>query len=231
MGRKNDYLFFLEPVYANSGELLAWELLTRFADDADINNKRNPNRDAGFFSQLSADHKWQLFLHQVEKLIQLYHAGFKQVISVNVDRDIVAGIFKDAEVQQKLATLTLMRIEISAFFTARFSRADLLTLKGVAKVTPAPLWLDDFGPGYSNLTMLDSGIFEIVKIDKEFFWQFGEDRTFDILLDHLNQLCRGVIVEGVETQSQADLLAHKAIYGMQAYLWQSVYLNDLLAQS
>ncbi|ORM72805.1 diguanylate phosphodiesterase [Pantoea wallisii] len=231
MGRKNDYLFFLEPVYANSGELLAWELLTRFADDADINNKRNPNRDAGFFSQLSADHKWQLFLHQVEKLIQLYHAGFKQVISVNVDRDIVAGIFKDAEVQQKLATLTLMRIEISAFFTARFSRADLLTLKGVAKVTPAPLWLDDFGPGYSNLTMLDSGIFEIVKIDKEFFWQFGEDRTFDILLDHLNQLCRGVIVEGVETQSQADLLAHKAIYGMQGYLWQSVYLNDLLAQS
>lgn len=231
MGRKNDYLFFLEPVYANSGELLAWELLTRFADDADINNKRNPNRDAGFFSQLSADHKWQLFLHQVEKLIQLYHAGFKQVISVNVDRDIVAGIFKDAEVQQKLATLTLMRIEISAFFTARFSRADLLTLKGVAKVTPAPLWLDDFGPGYSNLTMLDSGIFEIVKIDKEFFWQFGEDRTFDILLDHLNQLCRGVIVEGVENQSQADLLAHKAIYGMQGYLWQSVYLNDLLAQS
>ena len=104
----------------------------------------------------------------VEKLIQLYHAGFEQVISVNVDRDIVSGIFKDAEIQRKLAALTRLRLEISAFFTARFNSADLLILKGVAKITPAPLWLDDFGPGYSNLTMLDSGIFDIVKIDKNF---------------------------------------------------------------
>ncbi|UYP74122.1 EAL domain-containing protein [Pantoea dispersa] len=227
---KSDYILMLEPVHAISGEVVAWELLTRFADDADTNNKRNPDRDAGFFSRLSADEKWQLFLHQVEKLIQLYHAGFEQVISVNVDRDIVSGIFKDAEIQRKLAALTRLRLEISAFFTARFNSADLLILKGVAKITPAPLWLDDFGPGYSNLTMLDSGIFDIVKIDKKFFWQFGEDRTFDILLDHLNQLCRGVIIEGVEHQRQVDLLSQKSIYGMQGYHWKSVYLTDLLAR-
>jgi len=229
MSNQPKTVFMLEPVYDLSGQVIARELLTRLADDADINNKRNPERDVGFFSQLSADVKWQLFLHQIEKLIQLYQKGFDQIVSVNVDRDIVASIFKDAEIQEKLAQLTLLRLEISAFFTARFNSADLLILKGVAKVTPAPLWLDDFGPGYSNLSMFDSGIFEIVKIDKEFFWQFGDGRTFDILLDHLNELCNGVIVEGVENQQQVDLLSHKAIYGMQGYLWQSVYLNDLLA--
>ncbi|MCQ8228911.1 EAL domain-containing protein [Pantoea trifolii] len=229
MSNQPKAVFLLEPVYDLSGQVIARELLTRLADDADINNKRNPERDVGFFSQLSADVKWQLFLHQIEKLIQLYQKGFDQIVSVNVDRDIVASIFKDAEMQEKLAQLTLLRLEISAFFTARFNSADLLILKGVAKVTPAPLWLDDFGPGYSNLSMFDSGIFEIVKIDKEFFWQFGNGRTFDILLNHLNELCNGVIVEGVENQQQVDLLAHKAIYGMQGYLWQSVYLDDLLA--
>ncbi|XXN62597.1 EAL domain-containing protein [Enterobacter ludwigii] len=161
--------FLLEPVYDLSGQVIARELLTRLAVDADINNKHNPNRDVGFFSQLSADVKWQLFLHQIEKLIQLYQKGFDQIVSINVDRDIVTSIFKDAEIQEKLSRLTLLRLEISAFFSARFNSADLLILKGVAKVTPAPLWLDDFGPGYSNLTMLDSGIFEIVKIDKDFF--------------------------------------------------------------
>ncbi|WP_345828366.1 EAL domain-containing protein [Pantoea sp. BRR-3P] len=222
-------LFILEPVYDLSGQVIAQELLTRFIDDAEINNKRNPKRDAGFFSQLSADVKWQLFLHQIEKLIQLYQKGFDQIVSVNVDRDIVASIFKDDEIQAKLAQLTQLRLEISTFFTARFNSADLLILKGVAKVTPAPLWLDDFGPGYSNLNMLDSGIFEIVKIDKSFFWQFGDGRTFDILLGHLNDLCNGVIVEGVETQHQLDLLSHKAILGMQGYFWQSVYLDDFIA--
>lgn len=123
--------------------------------------------------------------------------------------------------------MTRLRLEITAFFTARFSRADLLILKGVAKVTPSPLWLEDFGPGYSNLTMLHSGIFEIVKIDRRFFWQFGDGHIFDTLLSHLNQLCNGVIVEGVENQTQVDLLARKAIYGMQGYHWHSVYSSDL----
>ncbi len=230
MSNQPHTLFVLEPVYDLSGQVIARELLTRLVDDADLNNKQNLKRDAGFFSQLPADVKWQLFLHQIGKLIQLYQKGFDQIISVNVDRDIVASIFKDAELQEKLSQLPLMRLEISAFFTARFNSADLLILKGVAKVTPAPLWLDDFGPGYSNLNMLDSGIFEIVKIDKDFFWQFGDGHTFDILLEHLNELCRGVIVEGVETQQHVDLLARKAIYGMQGYRWQDVYLDDLLAQ-
>ncbi|WP_244563353.1 diguanylate phosphodiesterase [Pantoea rodasii] len=178
MSNQPDYIFMLEPVHGKADELIAWELLTRFSDDADINNKRNPSRDEGFFSRLPADEKWQLFLHQIGKLIQLYQKGFDQIVSVNVDRDIVAGIFEDAEIQEKLAKMTLLRLEISAFFTARFNSADLLILKGVAKLTPAPLWLDDFGPGYSNLTMLDSGIFEIVKIDKRFFWQFWRRSHF-----------------------------------------------------
>ncbi|WP_416411769.1 EAL domain-containing protein [Pantoea sp. App145] len=226
---QQQYVFILEPVYGLSGKLIAWELLTRFADDADINHERNSAREPVFFSHLSVDEKWQIFLLQIEHLEKLYRKGFQQIISVNINRDIVTCIFTDEGIQQKLALLPFFRFEISAFFIARYTRADLLILKGLAKL--APLWLDDFGPGYSNLTMMSSGIFECVKIDKAFFWKYGENHIFDILLGHLNDLCSGVIVEGVETQRHVELLANKAIYGMQGYLWSGAYLNDFIDKS
>ncbi|QGY30452.1 EAL domain-containing protein [Pantoea cypripedii] len=226
---QQQYVFILEPVYGLSGNLIAWELLTRFADDTDINHEHHSARESGFFSQLSTEEKWQIFLLQLEHLEQLYRKGFQQIISVNINRDIVTSIFTDGEVQQKLELLPFFRFEISAFFIARYTRADLLILKGLAKI--APLWLDDFGPGYSNLTMMSSGIFECVKIDKAFFWKYGENHIFDILLGHLNDLCNGVIVEGVETQRHVELLANKAIYGMQGHLWNDSYLNDFIDKS
>lgn len=226
---RQQYVFILEPVYSLPGKLIAWELLTRFSDDADITHECDSDRESGFFSHLSTEEKWQIFLLQIEQLEQLYRKGFQQIISVNINRDIVTSIFADAHVQQRLELLPFFRFEISAFFIARYTRADLLILKGLAKI--APLWLDDFGPGYSNLTMMSSGIFECVKIDKAFFWEYGENHIFDILLGHLNDLCSGVIVEGVETQRHIELLANKAIYGMQGYLWSAAYLDDFIDKS
>lgn len=68
MRNQPGYIFLLEPVHVISGGLIAWELLTRFPDDADINNKRNPNREAGFFSQLSADENGSYSSTRSEKL-------------------------------------------------------------------------------------------------------------------------------------------------------------------
>lgn len=229
MGMQQQYVFILEPVYGLTGKLIAWELLTRFADDADINHERHSTTQSSLFSHLSTEEKWQIFQFQVEHLEKLYRNGFQQIISVNINRDIVTRLFSDAEVQQRLELMPFFRFEISAFFIARYTRADLLILKGLAKI--APLWLDDFGPGYSNLTMMSSGIFECVKIDKAFFWKYGENHIFDILLGHLNDLCSGVIVEGVETQRHVELLANKAIYGMQGYHWRGAYLDDFIDKS
>lgn len=229
MSNPQQYTFILEPVYGLSGNLFAWELLTRFVGDADIKHVRNPAREAVFFSHLPVEQKWQLFLRQIDHLERLYQKGFQQIISVNINRDIVSSIFSDEKTQQRLALLPFFRFEISSFFIARFTRADLLILKGLAKI--APLWLDDFGPGYSSLTMISSGIFECVKIDRAFFWQYGESHIFDQLLGHLNDLCSGVIVEGVENQRHIEILAHKAIYGMQGYHWDGVYLDDFINKS
>jgi len=127
-------VFLLEPVHSLTGEVTSWELLTRFKEKKATTTQRNPDREEHFFSLLSADEKWQLFLHQVENIIQLSQQGFNQVISVNVDRDIVAGIFADEVIQEKLASVALLRLEISAFFTSRFNSEDLLTLKGVRRL-------------------------------------------------------------------------------------------------
>lgn len=98
-------------------------------------------------------------------------------------------------------------------------------------ITPALLWLDDFGAGSSTLSMLSSGIFEYVKTDKNFFWKYGEGFAFDSLLNHVNDLCRGVIVQGVNTPQHLDMLAHKPVVGLQGGQWKSLSFNELTGKT
>jgi len=39
------------------------------------------------------------------------------------------------------------------------------------------------------------------------------------VIQQLNQVCRGVIVEGIETPAQRKGLMNQGILGMQGYLW------------
>lgn len=55
MSNSQQYTFQLEPVYGLSGNQIAWVLLTRFVDDADIKHERNPARVAVFFIALVTD--------------------------------------------------------------------------------------------------------------------------------------------------------------------------------
>ncbi len=80
-------------------------------------------------------------------------------------------------------------------------------------ITPTLLWLDDFGAGSSTLWMLSSGIFEYVETDKNFFWKYGEGRAFDALLNHINDLCRGAIVQDVDTHQHLNWMANKSVVG------------------
>lgn len=166
MSNSQQYTLILEPVYGLSGNQIAWVLLTRFVDDADIKHERNPARAAVFFSRLPAEEKWQLFPQHIDQLDRLYQGELQQIMSVNINRDTVFCLFSDDRTQQRLDLILFFHVEISVFFITRVTDADLLILKGLARITPFEL--DDFGPGYSSFIMMRSGIFECVKIDKAF---------------------------------------------------------------
>lgn len=230
MGRQlhlhQHYEFLLEPIHAPSGDTMAWELLTHVAQE-----KRGAYSGHQLFNNLLVPEKWQLFQLQLEQIGALYQSGFAHIVSLNVDGDIIDAILASDALQQKLDRLPLLRLEVSALFTARYQARDRLMLQKLAGITPALLWLDDFGAGGSTLAMLSSGIFEYVKTDKHFFWKYGEGFAFDSLINHVNDLCRGVIVQGVDMPEHLDMLARRAVSGLQGRQWEMHYLAEFKEKS
>lgn len=70
--------------------------------------------------------------------------------------------------------------------------------------------IDDFGTGFSSLSYLDTLPVDIVKIDRSFVRNIGEDaRRFKLLRGTVNlsrELGLKIVIEGVETQDQLALL-------------------------
>lgn len=82
--------------------------------------------------------------------------------------------------------------------------------------------LDDFGTGYSSLSYLKSLPLDVVKIDKQFVDHITNDRADRILIEAIIDLVKnldlGLIIEGVETTEQAELLSKFKAYILQGYL-------------
>lgn len=85
--------------------------------------------------------------------------------------------------------------------------------------------LDDFGSGYSSLSVLEDAPFDNMKIDREFLLDVFENSRSRTVLDTTitlaNSLSIPVITEGVETLDQAMLLRE-----MGSQYAQGFYFNQ-----
>ncbi|RPH99065.1 MAG: EAL domain-containing protein, partial [Zetaproteobacteria bacterium] len=81
--------------------------------------------------------------------------------------------------------------------------------------------LDDFGTGYSSLSYLRHLPVDVIKIDKSFVRNISTDPTdakmVEAILALVANLGKTVIAEGVETQSQRDLLFEWGCHIFQGY--------------
>ena len=89
--------------------------------------------------------------------------------------------------------------------------------------------LDDFGTGYSSLAYLDQLPVDIIKIDKSFTLR-AESTFANIILSHVLLMAKkldiDVVIEGVETERQAERVS--ALGALKAQGW--LYSKDLSAQ-
>ena len=169
-----------EPIRTITGELLGVELLTRLDSSFDVE---------GFISRLSEGSKRQLLLHQLRK-VQAKSAFFIDhglVCSINIDFDMAGIIIKDMEVSTVLDSLSFVRLEISENFPNLSDGFKNPLLKVLSQ--NYRLWLDDIGAGNANLEALQSGVFECVKIDKQFYWENSTSIMWPIIIKNISQYC------------------------------------------
>lgn len=92
-----------------------------------------------------------------------------------------------------------------------------------------PLWLDDFGSGYSSLNVLKDFSFDVMKIDMVFLSSF-HNNTDDIKFEKTKAVLKNVVsmandlgmhtlTEGVETLEEAEYLKSIGCERLQGYLF------------
>ena len=81
--------------------------------------------------------------------------------------------------------------------------------------------MDDYGTGYSNMQSIFSLDFDVVKIDKSILWGAEETELGKIILGNsvrmIDQMNRQILVEGVETKEQVELLKELNVDYLQGY--------------
>jgi len=141
--------------------------------------------------------------------------------SIQFDRSNVPALVRETLAATNLAAsrLEIEITESTLLQNNKRTRADMKQLVDVG----VKISLDDFGTAYSSLSYLHSFPLHKVKIDQSFLQGLSDDDRRVTLLRGITrlsaQLGLRVVVEGVETQDQLELLAaEESIDEVQGYL-------------
>ncbi|MDT3843194.1 MAG: EAL domain-containing protein [Bacillota bacterium] len=96
-----------------------------------------------------------------------------------------------------------------------------------------PVWMDDYGSGYSSPSLLQTIPFDLIKIDMLFVRQLEEEERSKIIVTEIARMALSLgmdtIAEGVETKAQADFLKDIGCTMLQGYYFcRPVSLEQLL---
>lgn len=86
-----------------------------------------------------------------------------------------------------------------------------------------PVWMDDFGSGYSSLDVLQSIKFDLIKFDMSFLRKLEEGDEGKIILTEMVKMTRALgvdtVCEGVETVAQMQFLQEIGCSKLQGYYY------------
>jgi diguanylate cyclase (GGDEF)-like protein/PAS domain S-box-containing protein len=146
---------------------------------------------------------WQKSLIREPALTISVNISFKQLAETGLANDVELIL---AETGLDPKSLKLEMTESSIMENAETALATLRRFKELK----IGLEIDDFGTGYSSLSYLRQLPFDTVKVDSSFVKELGQNddssKFIRIILQLARYLNMNVIVEGIETKDQLDLL-------------------------
>lgn len=212
--RKGEFQVYLQPKYLydrSLAKIVGAEALVRWID-ADGNSK-SPVDFIPVFEKNGFIYKLDCFMWEaVCKLIQKWIDEGKEPlpISVNVSRaylqkEDVAGYIKNLIAKYEIP-VELFQLEI----TETTENVESLKYINSLKNAGFTLLMDDFGSGYSSLSMLKDTPFDVLKMDRLFLDECLDSVRGKKIISHVismsNDLGLSIIAEGVENRDVADFL-------------------------
>lgn len=221
---KDQLRLVYQPVVDLKGRVVSCEALVRWRSD---HGEISPDEfiplaeRTGFIHQLG---EWVLreAAQQFQKWSLAGVAPGHMAINVSFNQFHRASIL--ALVERCLADFPAVRNHLTLEITERVLIEDLnpvLETLNALKALGCRLAIDDFGTGYSSLSYLAQYPFDIVKIDRRFLQDLGEDGVAMRLLRGITTLAQALslrtVVEGVEDQPMWQMLAPLGIDAYQGY--------------
>jgi diguanylate cyclase (GGDEF)-like protein len=175
-------------------------------------------------------------LAQLQRFFPLPEALF---VSVNLSRRQLFDLDLEAFLAELLSAATIepgtLKLEVTE--SAIAADADARALMARIRALGAGLAIDDFGTGLSSLSQLRDLPFDTVKIDKSFLSRHGgtdADCDAGVVLSSIvslaHDLKRSVIVEGVETEREAERMLELGCEYAQGFLFsEPLSAKDTLA--
>jgi EAL domain-containing protein (putative c-di-GMP-specific phosphodiesterase class I) len=158
-------------------------------------------------------------------------SDFRLHVNANVQQLSSRPFLNDVRQALRASGLPPEQLTIEITETARLiATGQVLQNLNALRALGVGVELDDFGTGYCSPLYLKQLPVTGIKLDRQFIAGLGIDRTCDVLVSHLSALGHGlglnVCAEGVETNSQLDLLRSFDVNRAQGWLFSPAVCSD-----
>jgi sensor c-di-GMP phosphodiesterase-like protein len=156
-------------------------------------------------------------------------------ISINVSSDEIARgsihetlslLFQGTNVAPHQIVIEITERSECDFDTIK-PKMDILTASG------HPIYVDDFGSGYSNLSQITALHVDKIKLDRSFLASLSGDGSLSPILANILEIARtletGIVIEGIEDETQAAVFRGRTpkLFGQGWYFAQPMSADRL----
>ncbi len=156
-------------------------------------------------------------IHVNLSVIQCMQAGFTEHVLSLVDSYHLSHSLINFEITETLAA------------------SDYQTLANVVSALQSQGFrfsMDDYGTGFSNMQSIFELSFDVIKIDKSILWGAEAGSIGKAILENsarmIKQIGKEIVVEGVETEAQIELLRTLGVDYLQGYYFSKPIPRDAL---
>ena len=174
---------------------------------------------------------YKLDLYMVDRVLEIIKmqldAGFNVIPhSINLSRSDFDACDIVEEIRKRVDASGIDRNKITIEITESVIGNDLVFMKEQVnrfRELGFPVWMDDFGSGYSSMDVLQSIQFDLIKFDMSFMQKYDEGGNAKVILTELMRMATSLgvdtVCEGVETASQVRFLQEIGCSKLQGYYY------------